>query len=69
MIIGWAPVRGTSCPGRMRLFIVKGALSSDSGDGASDGPCSEEVRVLCRHGYQKTAAPIERCALDFTYRG
>ena len=45
--MGWAPVRGTSCPGRMRLFIVKGALSSDSGDGASEGPCGMEVRERC----------------------
>ena len=47
ILIGWAPARGTSCPGRMRLVIVKGALSSDSGDGASDGPFGVEVQERC----------------------
>jgi hypothetical protein len=47
MIMGWALVRGSSCPGRMRPFIIKGALPSESGDGALDGPCGEEVRERC----------------------
>lgn len=65
MIIGWAPVRGTSWPGRMRLFIVKGALSSDSGDGASDGPCGVEVRERCNAEVDFDAALWSAAARSF----
>lgn len=65
MMIGREPGRGTSCPRRMRFFIVRGALSSDSIDGITEGSCGDEAREGCNVVVDIDAALLSAAARSF----
>lgn len=55
-MIGRAADLGTSAIGFRPFFIMRGALSSESGEAANDGPFGDEVRDRCKAGVDLDAA-------------
>ena len=66
-MIGWAADRGISAIGLRPFFIIRGRLSSESGEAAREGPFGEDVRDRCKADVDLEAAAAVASALALSF--